>query len=322
MGKRRSKLVPSASETKIKIGQRELDILKSLAKYRYLTTEQICRLHFPKGSQSYCNSRLRALFHHPYCYVHRHLLPVEWGKGSPKLVYSLTRRGINKLREEIAYPFISHQTLYKQKHTTPLYRRHEIAINEFRIAVELGCQQKGWQLESWISEQEFKNPSLLRQMRVVDVETNRKIPVVPDGFLAIFFPEVNKKALFFLELDRGTMDLGRFRFKKIRGYHLLAQRWQELEPFRKYRDLSITFRVLTVVDGGEKRTMNLKEKAAEKEFLLEKPEERLLKTRRFYFTTLDKISPQTIFTQPIWLIPFRSRTKEERFNLVDFTRNF
>jgi hypothetical protein len=322
LGKRRSKLIPSAYKTKIRIGKRELAILESLAEYRYLTAEQICRLHFPKGSQSYCNFRLRALFHHPYRYVQRHTLPVEWGKGSPKLAYSLTRRGINKLREKLAYPFVSYQTLYKQKQATPLYRKHEIAINEFRIAVELGCQQKGWQLENWITEQEFKEPSLLKQMRVVDIETNRKIPVVPDSFLAIFFPEVNKKALFFLELDRGTMDLGRFRFKKIRGYHLLAQKWQEVELFRKYRDLSITFRVLTVVDGGEKRAWNLKEKTAEREFLSEKPEEKLPKSRRFYFTTLDKISPQTIFTQPIWLIPFRSRTKEERFSLIDFTRNF
>ena len=68
--------------------------------------------------------------------------------------------------------------------------------------------------------------------------------------------------------------------------------------------------------------MNLKEKGAESEFLRERRKDRLAKSWRFYFTTLDEVSPETIFTKAIWMIPYRSRTKDERFELIDFDREF
>lgn len=297
-------------------------MLQSLAKYRFLTAEQIRKLHFPEGSQSYCNERLRALFHKPYRYVDRRPLPLEWGKGSPKLVYTLTKRGADRLKEEGFFKDVTFQSLYKLKQGTAEYKKHEIAVNEFMIAAEQGAKQKGWEMESWISEADFKHPSLLKELKAYDPETGRDIPVAPDGFFSLYFPEQDKRALFFLELDRGTMEIARFRYKKIRGYTLFGEKWREIETFRKYKDLPITFRVLNVIDGGEQRMANLLHIAAEKEFESDPDDERLAKSRRFYFSLLKDITPESVFSDPLWLVPYRSRTPEEKFALIDFERSF
>ncbi|HUW22388.1 MAG TPA: replication-relaxation family protein [Candidatus Bathyarchaeia archaeon] len=320
--KRSPKLIPSKPKKNIRIGQREIAVLKSLAEYRFLTADQIRRLHFPKGSQSYCNERLRGLFHKPCCFVDRHPLPHEWGRGSPKLAYSLTKRGYKRLNEAGIGAWATDQSVYKLKTSTPLYKKHEIAVNEFRIACELAVEKNGWEIEEWVTEVEFKSPSLLKEMKVFDPEWGRNLPVAPDGFFSLYFPKEDKTTLFFLELDRGTMESARFRRKKIRGYHLFAEKWQEIKRFRKYKDLSIAFRVLTVVDGGLQRAWNLKTKCAEKEFESEERERKLAKSWIYYFTTLDEITPETVFTKPIWLIPYRSRTEKERFELIDFERGF
>lgn len=311
---RHPKLIPAKTEKNIKIGEREINILKDLARYRYLTADQILKLHFPKGSQSYCNERLKFLFHKPRRLINREPLPVEWGKGSPKLAYSLTKMGADMLKKNGFYADFTYQKAYKLKNSGAIYRKHEIAINEFSIAVELAAKNYGLKVEKWISETEFKDPELLNKLKVFDPESGLDIPIAPDGFFALSFPESGKKTLFFLELDRGTMEIKRFKFKKIRGYHLFGEKWRELDTFREYRDLPYTFRVLTVVDGGTERTYNLK-MSAEKEFLEDDKEERVNKGRRFYFTELSRVSPETILFEPIWLVAYKSGASEERYPL-------
>jgi hypothetical protein len=315
--KRRPKLARTKTTVKNRIGRRETAILQSLYKYRFLTTDQIFNLHFLKGSQSYCNERLRVLFHKPYQYVNRTALPVEWGKGSSKLVYTLTKQGADHLQNMGLYAAVSPNKAYKMKSGTSTYRRHEIAINDVRIAVEKTCEAMGWELTEWISDTEFKNSSLLSQMRVRDSESSAVIPVAPDGFFAIRRPGVANETLFFLELDRGTMENKRFRVKKIRGYHLFGDVWRDVPMFKKYKNNPFTYRVLTVVDGGAERTHNLQVNCAEKEFEKEDQEDRVNKSKRFWFTELPNVVTEEVFQKPVWLVPFQSKNVEERYPLFD-----
>lgn len=310
--KRRSKLKPAKIKTRIRIGEREASILKNLFRFRYLTSDQIQLLHFPKDSKGYCNDRLRILFHKPYHFVDRFPLPVEWGKGSPKLVYTLTKSGSDLLKTMGLYAYVSPKKAYKMKNRTSIYRKHEVAINDVRIAVELGVKLHGWEIEEWITDIKFKDTKLISQLKVFDIKDGVKIPVVPDGFFVINFPGTNKKALFFLELDRGTMEIDRFRKRKIRGYALFAEKWRQVKMFRKYKEIEVTFRVLTVVDGGAERVKNLKN-ATEQEF--SKEEDKIFKGRRFYFTELNKITPETILISDIWLVPYKSTIPEMRYPL-------
>ncbi len=239
---------------------------------------------------------------------------MEWGKGSPKLAYSLTKTGADLLEKNAFFADVSYQKAYKLKNSGAVYKKHEVAINEFSIAIEMAVKNNGGKVEKFISETEFKDPVLLKKMKVFDPQSGLDIPIAPDGFFSLFFPEAGKRTLFFLELDRGTMEIKRFRFKKIRGYHLFGEKWRDLDIFKEYRDFPYTFRVLTVVDGGVQRTSNLKE-CAEREFSEDDKEERIKKERRFYFTELDKISPEKVLFDPIWLVAGKSETLKERFPL-------
>lgn len=309
---RRPKLIPTKETKPIRIGKREIEILKDLARFRYLTVDQIQLLHFKRGSKGFCNDRLRGLFRKPHCFINRSILPVEWGKGSPKLVYTLTAKGSTLLKTMGLYAYVSPQKAYKMKSRTSIYRKHEVAINSVRIALDLGIKLHGWEIEEWITDVEFKNPKILSQLKVFDTKDGVKIPIVPDGFFVVNFPNTNKKALFFLELDRGTMEIDRFRKRKVRGYTLFAEKWRQIEMFRKYKELPVTFRVLTVIDGGVERVKNLKN-ATEQE--LSKDADKIFKGRRFYFTELSKIIPETIFTEDIWLVPYKSTIPEMRYPL-------
>jgi len=311
--KRRSKLTPAKINKRIRIREREIGILKDLFRFRYLTSDQILLLHFPKDSKGYCNDRLRILFHKPYHFVDRFPLPVEWGKGSPKLVYTLTKRGSDLLKTMGLFAYVSPQKAYKMKNRTSIYRKHEVAINSVRIALDLGVKLHGWKIEEWITDIEFKDSKLISQLKVFDIKDGVKIPVVPDGFFVVNFPNTNKKTLFFLEMDRGTMEIDRFRKRKIRGYALFAEKWRQVEMFRKYKELPVTFRVLTVVDGGVERVKNLKD-ATEQEFSKDE-DDKIFKGRRFYFTELSKITPETVLTEDIWLVPYKSTIPEMRYPL-------
>lgn len=310
--KRLPKLVPTKVKKKIRIQERDIAILKDIARYRFLTADQILRLHFPKGSDSYCNTRLMYLFHKPHRLLNREVLPVEYGKGSPKLVYSLTKKGSDFLKTHGFNTHMTDQKAHKQKLLKSEYRKHEIAINEFRISVEMAVKKQGWEIEQWISEVDFKDPAILHPMRVYYSERGINIPVAPDGFFSIYNPSSQRRALFFLEVDRGTMDHTRFRLKKIRGFHLFGEEWRGIETFRKYKDYPHTYRVLVVVDGGIKRTNELK-RDAEIEFADE--DNTTQNAERFYFTELNKVTPDTVLTEDIWLVPFKSTIPEMRFPL-------
>lgn len=306
------RLIPTRLKEKVRIGERELAILKDIARYRFLTSNQIFRLHFPKGSDSYCNERLMYLFHKPLRFVDRHPLPVEWGKGSPKLVYTLTKRGADFLKEKGFFTKMTYQKAYKAKKTTPAYRQHEVAVNEFRIIIEKAVKNMGWEIEEWISEADFKDPSVIKPMKVYDSVRGIYIPVAPDGFFSLINPTTQNRAIFFLEVDRATMDHTRFKLKKIRGFHLFGEIWRDLDLFWKYKDHPHTFRVLVVVDSGTDRTFNLKNDA---EIEFSNDEDNVLISERFYFTELNKVTPENVLMGSIWLMPYKSKTPEERHPL-------
>lgn len=313
------KFIPIKAQKQIRIGEREINILKDLARYRYLTTDQIFQLHFPKGSISYCHERLKYLFHAPLRLVNRFSSPVEWGKGAAQLIYTLTKRGADLLRSRGIDTNYTFQKAYKLRNNKPAYKAHEIAINQFRISIEKGVKKYGWEIEEWITDVEFKNPQLIPKMRVDDPESSKYIPVVPDGFFCIHSPQTGKRAIFFLEVERGKIAKKRLRIKKIRGFDFFRLKWRMIDEFRKYKDLQITFRVLIVVDGGTKLTLNLMKDCGEKEFIKGSEKERLAKGRNYYFTELSKVTPETVLTDLIWLIPFQSTTSDKRFSLFDQT---
>src|SRR5690606_29842258 len=124
---------------------------------------------------------------------------------------------------------------------------HTLAMNEFRISVSLACLQNGWEIETWLTDNEMK--ANYDRVKI----PNRKQPVslIPDSYFSIHVPN-RGTTNFFLELDRGTMTIGRFR-EKLQAY---VAYYKTGAYTRRYKAKG--FRVLTVVDGiGEGRVENL-----------------------------------------------------------------
>jgi hypothetical protein len=165
---------------------------------------------------------------------------------------------------------------------------HDIAVNDFRLAVEAAA--KKWPsitLESWTPEGEF-----LSNMDVISLTgEGRQKGVRPDGFFVIqdHMRPINNspaKARFLLELDFSTHPLARFGRDKAKPglAYIRSQEYRERFGFNSGRWL--------VVCKSKTRLSNLKRQT---EAVLGN------QCKVFLFTTIDQVTPETVLTKPIWL---------------------
>lgn len=282
-----------------------------------LTTEQLYQLCFQKGSKSYCNEILKHMFHKPLQLVTRYPLFYKSGLNNATLVYTITHKGSQLLHKQGFERMITSQKTYKLKNSTLLYREHEKGLNDVRIALVKGAELIGAIIETWITDRDFKEPKIRRQLRVQDPKTGQSFGFQPDGFFVLRLKTGDRKP-FFLEYDNNTTFHKRFGNIKIRGYHLLGDIWRKLPVFEKFKDIPATYRVLTVTNAGIDRTFHFTKLSVEPLFANQKQKE--INTRRFYFTQSSLVTPETVYIDPIWFIPFKSTNKEEKFAIFEHTK--
>jgi len=254
-------------------GANDRQIVRLVYDYRLLSQNQLERLL--GRSRSTVQRLLRRLYDHRY--LERVFLPISYFGSSPAL-YILDRRGIDLLQRMGVDNFVG----LPSKQMSAMYLEHTLATNEFRIAVSLACQRNGWEVETWLTDNEMKAD----YDRVKIPSRKQPVSLIPDSYFSIHVPD-RGTTNFFLELDRGTMPIKRFR-EKLEAYVA----YYKTGAFTK-RYAAKGFRVLTVVDGiGEGRVENLVNDAAQVTG----------GGRRFWFIHLDRVEPATILTQPIWSI--------------------
>lgn len=238
------------------LSQKQLEILMGLAK------PTVQRL-------------LRRLYDHHY--LERVFLPVSTLGSSPAL-YILDSRGLELLRRLGIEDF----TGVPNKSLSSLYLEHTLAINAFRIAVALAAQAQGWELAQWVTENAIKAD----YDRVRLASSRRPVALVPDGYFSLRVPE-RGVTHFFLEVDRGTMAVKRFK-EKVAAYVAYYR-----DGGYQQRYGAQGFRVLTVVQGvGGGRVSSLRQASAEVFGI----------GRRFWFVNLETVQPASVFFQPIWQI--------------------
>ena len=314
--KRRSKFTKAILPQKYTRSKKVIEILKVLHPdaYSMLTTQQIYQLCFKKGSKAYCDEILRHMYHRPLQLVNRHAFTFTKGLNNASLFYTISRKGSQLLYEKNLGRVITPQKAYKMKNSKNLYREHEKGLNDVRIAIVKGAEKIGAVIETWISDSDFKKPKIRKQLRVQDQKTGEIFGFEPDGFFVLRLPTGERKP-FFLEYDNNTTFHKRFQRIKIQGYHLLGDIWRKLPVFVKYKDIQVTYRVLTVTNAGVDRAFHFKQQSVEALFV--KDNKRELHTRRFYFTQADLVVNDTIFTEPIWFIPFKSKTQNQKFAIFE-----
>ncbi len=194
--------------TRLALNERDKAIIEAVHNYRVLSQTHIQALFFGPDNQSGCQRRLVKLYDAGY--VERKFVgPVI--NRSP-ILYILDKKGAELLRAERGYEDLTWHSSDKALKTD--FLEHTLAIADFRIAMTLACRQHDYTIPQWVGEQAVK-ADYDRVMVTMPNGKRESIAVVPDSYFSIRMG--NRHYPFFLELDRGTMALPRFK-TKIQAY--------------------------------------------------------------------------------------------------------
>jgi hypothetical protein len=269
---------------RMQLTERDIAIVEGVHRFRVLRQDQIQRLFFGPRNKSGAQRRLERLYDHGF--LERRFLPVSVGR-SPTL-YVLDRKGVELLRVARGYDELVWYGSSKQLKTD--FLEHTLAINEVMVTVTLACRQLGYVLETWLTENQLK--AQIDRVTVTAGGRRESVPVVPDSFFTVLAHQ--RRYPFFLELDRGTMTLARFK-TKVQGYvaYYRSGAYEQRYGLRSMRVLTVTL--------GEGRLTNLKaatEEAGGREW--------------FWFALLGDLSPETVLSAPVWWVA----TRDDRAPLI------
>jgi len=273
--------------------ERDLELLLSLSKYRYLSVSQIHTVHFPSRQTTY--RRLRALTN--LNYVQPFNVPTI-----PERLYHITKTGARALAAYAELPYDElpwHPPSKKPKDY--YFLRHFLELNDFQIALLEACLSSEIDLLGFLPEYKgTKTPrgGLRRHVRdeAPDVtQHGRPVAHTPDAVFAL--EKASKPALFFLEIDRGTEVVSNPAKGFLKAVRFYLNYWHS-GGYRRYeKEFGISqtrqpFRLL-VVTPSEARIDTMRQATTQLPFPNSDPK------RFFWATTPDKISPETLF-DPIW----------------------
>ena len=231
----RPRFARSEATDPLKLTSRDLELIRSVAEFRFLNTEQLLALH--EGSQRNLMARLTLLFHHGY--LDRPKIQKTKHLASKHVVYSLERRGAEELSKNADEREGMLRRVREVQHTSALIA-HALMISQFRICLMLALKNHPEaKLIRWVQGNDLK---VLLQRR------GGNPPLVADAFFVLDMPEYKHPC--FLEADRATENEERFT-NKLRMY------WRHNREKRFQDSLGVShFRVLTITPN-EKRAENL-----------------------------------------------------------------
>jgi hypothetical protein len=291
-------------------------ILEALYRYHFLTTEQVTRLFYSRGSLTTVRALLYELALKKY--VMFLYLPRPTPLGSVPKIYTLARRGINYLKTQgYDVPMRFHPC--EQEEKSYLFLRHTLAVNDALIAATtLEKQYPAITLYACLHERVLKRREPITvSYELLDASGKQvhdkdgklvleTIRLIPDAFLdfRIDQPDMGKTYRYcvLLELDRATIEERNFR-KKVRG--LLA--FIKSRQCSKHFGTKLPAIAFTNAVGGIKRREQMRRWT---EAELKKSKEPHFWTELFMFTNLSEegaIDPETLFLSPVWYLPFQDK---------------
>jgi len=260
----------------MRLTDRDKRIVEAVYQLRFLTRDQIKKLEFEKGSMTACQRRLSLLYHNGYLSAVHKLVPT--GYGSSKRAYCLSKKGA-ALISHLYGEKEARQIKWNEKHNRveTFFIEHTLAINDVRIAFLKAVLETDDYNLFWFNEQEVK----AWKEKIDDPEKSGKtLPITPDSFLYLLGKD--KKAYFFLEVDRATESNRRWR-DKIRGYVEYVKSGKYQERFQ-----TSALRVLTVTTSKERMANLIKTtQSVENAYF-------------FLFATFDQIKDKNIIFNPVW----------------------
>lgn len=261
--RRRPQAVPAFTIT-----ERDEEILKIVARYRFATSAQIIALIgtlYPGSSEQQVLRRLQALFHAGYLSRPRAQIDRYNAGGSRPMIYSLGNHGMELLAAKHNFRRVSVDWTAKARTAVRGELDHALEITEFAVELELACRSRGTLQvihfdeilatlapeETRASKRPYQWPVALRWQGsdVVLHPTPDRIFGVRDLERA----DGRNRRFFFLEADRGTMPTERrdltktSMLRKIVGY---AASYRHDLHTRRYGLPNV--RILTVTPGRQR----------------------------------------------------------------------
>jgi Replication-relaxation len=289
-----------STEKKVKgvLTSRDMEILKALAKYRYLTTQDIRRLLF-KENKNTLRTQVRLKFLNSLGLVDR-LMQFNRDGSRKAFAYLLSQDGADYLIENnedvpLSFGKYSHKVKYLQL-------QHCVDISSFWVTLTLAVEKAvqsveelaklqlalfipDWQIrEKALEGNSLRNKELWQEISVPNAK--EKFVIYPDAlFLLSANDEQNKtqSKLCALEVDRGTEGLEILR-KKVLAYGFAHKQGK----FKKYpgnEDLTILIQC-----SSEKRAANIRQA------LIGTQGEELT-----WITSVVDVSDDTLLLKDIWI---------------------
>jgi len=272
----------------LRVGARDVAIVRAVWRYRALTTHQLEALFFGQGRggkiNTRCQRRLQLLFQHGYLW--RDEQPVKLSEGRRPLLYRLDRRGAELLAaggEDVDW-------VPADNDAGALFLEHLLATNDFRVAVTIAARAVGVGVDRWLDDETLRRRESRQYVQLQGRDgAQSRVAIVPDGYFRL---QLAGHALhFFLELDRGTVVGRASRWgrrdwrRKVLAYagYIASGQFEQ-----RYNARGV--RILTVVPSAG-RLAHLKE-------ITEAAGGR----RRFWFAVASEVRPETVLAEPIWHI--------------------
>jgi len=273
---------------RIQLTERDVQVILAVYDYRALQRDQIERLFFP--SKNTANDRLSRLYQHRF--LERRWLKIAYGEGMGQAIYLLAERGADVVAEQLGIDRGAVDWKEGRNKVGSPFLEHALMVNDVRIAFNLAAQQAGYTIDKWIKEDELKAAKEYVYLTTAS-GARRKVAVIPDAYFVLNLGD--KRAHFFLEVDRATEANKRWGFK-VQAYKAYTESGRYTE---RYGTRSL--RVLTVTTG-EKRLVNLK-----------RATEEAGGGQMFWFSTFEEAKPDKILRTPIW----RVATRDDHLGLIE-----
>lgn len=247
-----------------KVTGRDLEIVRFVYQYRFLTSDQITAL--TGGSKQGVSRRLNLLFHSGWLDRPRSqlLIPDRIGaRCNHSMIYALGKIGAKYLSAELDLSLSTvNWTAKNNELKSGFFLEHTLMVAQFMIKVQLACKKARGVV--FISQDEIvnkrtepiwaNNKELGFQVNVYLRKNQRKpfiIAVVPDAAFGLRFldkPKGRNESYFFVEADRATMPIRRASllrssfYKKMLGYHHAWKTgiFEKTFHFRNARVLTVT----------------------------------------------------------------------------------
>lgn len=218
--------------------ERDREILRAVARYRYLRTGQVCRLLFaPTSSMQMARRRLRLLASDSCRYLRRVECLVRTEGMPQESAYYLAPAGISYLTDLGDTP--PEYALERQGRVRHRFLEHALALSEFRLLLELALRRLPFlTLRRFVPDFEVKEhlkatggKERFKLYYAFPSGPPRRRVVYPDAMivLAVGDDKEGQQRLFFVEIDRGTESHGVI-CDKVFAY----ERYLEAGIFRKF----------------------------------------------------------------------------------------